>query len=116
MTTQRKPKTVTIPQADYSALLGVVAAHRADAGQSPSKVLEHYDSVTRKPSLTPHEVDLGGRVYLVKGGRTFVGKKAPGCHGCVGLKDIPWCGVPAKRSCTDPKMFGMNWRPVQAVG
>ena len=61
-----KPKTVTIPQAEYSALLGVVAAHRADAGKSPSKVLEYYDSVTRKPAP---EVDHGGRVFYAEAGK-----------------------------------------------
>lgn len=124
MTTQRKPKTVTIPQAEYSALLGVVAAHRADAGHTPSKVLEHYDSVTRKPSLTPYEVDRGGRVFYVEGGKIWEGRKESGgvlCGGCkyVG-RNADWRAcAKAEVACNGTKNVRYGHRalhPVQAVG
>ena len=130
MTTQRKPKTVTIPQAEYSALLGVVAAHRADAEQVPSKVLEHYDSVTRKPKApTPRtlsktetvaptpKVDRGGRVYLVEGGKIWEGRKGADrwCSGC----DVERCTKDHATACHDRTNGGRGnliLRRVQAVG
>lgn len=122
MTTQRKPKTVTIPQAEYSALLGVVAAHRADAGHTPSKVLEHYDSVTRKPSLTPHEVDRGGRVFYVEDGKVYEGRKHAGLQFCTGCAFAQrrlrgGCGE-ALEACGDFRhdMGSRTLHPVQAVG
>lgn len=53
-----QPKSVTISQEEYSALLGVVAAHRADSATTPSKVLAHYDAVTHR--------DPGGRDVLAE--------------------------------------------------
>lgn len=115
-----KPKTVTIPQAEYSALLGVVAAHRADAGKSPSKVLEYYDSVTRKPAP---EVDHGGRVYYATEFGVWEARKnvSSACLGC-GFSHQPyWQCQSGKRlkACHNDGNGGRGHRtlhPVRAVG
>ena len=114
-----KPKTVTIPQAEYSALLGVVAAHRADAGKSPSKVLEYYDSVTRKPAP---EVDHGGRVYYVEDGKVYEGRPSGIiCGACALSVGGGECRPmsPSRRACL-PTLNGLRGHrtlhPVQAVG
>lgn len=105
-----KPKTVTIPQAEYSALLGVVSAHRADARKSPSKVLEYYDSVTRKPAP---EVDRGGRVYYVEDGKVYIGKDSRHfCGDCEKSCDL-WS---PDHPCNHWKMQGKVWKSVRAVG
>lgn len=118
MTTQRKPKTVTIPQAEYSALLGVVAAHRADAGKSPSKVLEYYDSVTRKPAP---EVDTGGRVFFVTRWKMYRAIPRGSCGHCALSVGGAPCSLMSKEreACLPERNGGRGYRtlhPVQAVG
>lgn len=120
MTTKHKPKTVTIPQAEYSALLGVVAAHRADAGKSPSKVLEYYDSVARKPAP---EVDHEGRVYYVEAGKVYEGRPSGiSCKNCEFCEDGKGClhRYSSRRdACSDFHNGDRGHRtlhPVQAVG
>lgn len=118
MTTQRKPKTVTIQQAEYSALLGVVAAHRADSALTPSKVLEHYDSVTRKPS---QEVDHGGRVYYVEAGKVYEGRRTDfSCEGCAFERMGNFCLSLERRSACAHGLNGergfYTLHPVRAVG
>lgn len=76
----------------------------------------------RKPKEpTPHEVDRGGRAYLVEDGKIWEGLRGGDCRSCPrSIRNTrKHCKNHCLSVCDDPSNGGRGYRtlhPVQAVG